>query len=159
MSDLHGIHDPVPFDHAAADALVAQLKAGAGLLRAQKKRRNDLATIARKDWRGVYDGKFAARMTVCLNDADRLADAMDKVAEQVKQLAKAATEEQQRRDVAKKYEHDLAEWKHRHEGALNVVRDVAVGPAMWAFDPKPKPPSGPKSEPVLPVKSPVIKDR
>jgi len=161
MSDLGAIHDPVPFDHAAADALVARLHAGASLLRAQKHRRDTLASTARKDWRGVYEGKFAARMTVCLTDAERLAHAMEQAAAQVKQLATAATEEQQRRDVAKKYEHDLKEWKKRraHRSGLHAFSDAVAEHTPWGNNHKPKPPHGPKSEMVLPVQAPQLKAR
>lgn len=161
MSDLGAIDDPVPFDHEAADALVARLKAGAGLLRAQKPRRNTLAATARKDWRGVYDGKFAARMTVCLTDAELLAAAMLKAAGEVKKLAKAATEEQERRDVAKQYERDLKEWEERRNNRdpAEVVWDAFTESTPFGDNDKPKPPHGPKSKLVLPVEPPHIKGR
>ena len=161
MADLGPIHDPVPFDHAAADALVARLHAGADLLRAQKTRRNTLATTARKDWRGVYDGKFAARMKVCLTDAERLAHAMDQAAKQVQQLAKAATEEQKRRNVAKKYERDHKEWKERRarRDGLHAFCDTLAEHTPWGDSHEPKPPHGPRSKMVLPVQAPLIKGR
>jgi hypothetical protein len=109
----------------------------------------------------VYDGKFAARMKVCLTDAERLAHAMDQAAKQVEQLAKAATEEQQRRDVAKKYERDLKEWKERraHRDGLHVLGDALAESTPWGDSHEPKPPHGPKSKMVLPVEAPQLKGR
>jgi hypothetical protein len=106
---------------------------GASLLRTQKHWRNTLASTARKDWRGVYDGKFAARMKVCLTDAERLAQAMEQAAEQVKQLATAATEEQQRRDVAKKYEYDHGRRlraRRRHQRRRRAARGWRPGAGL-----------------------------
>jgi uncharacterized protein YukE len=155
MTDLRGIHEPVPFDWDAADALVAQLTARAVLLRAQGEKRNPFAAKARTDWRGVYAGKFGERMKVCLSDAERLATAMDKAADQVKELAKLAREEQERRDVAKQYELDLKAWQERRDrrGVLETGVD-GVTEFFGASDDKPQPPSGPKSTRVLTAEAP-----
>ncbi|HEX8157811.1 MAG TPA: hypothetical protein VF526_10545 [Solirubrobacteraceae bacterium] len=155
MEDLGAIHEPVPFNWEAADALVAQFNAGAGLLRGQRSRRTDLASKARTDWRGVYEGKFGARMTVCVTDAGRLADAMELAAKQVKELAQLAREEQQRRDVAKQYERDLKEWQDRRDqrSALEAGVD-GFTEFFGADDGKPQPPDGPKSTPVLTADAP-----
>ncbi|MEA2233925.1 MAG: hypothetical protein QOD83_3741 [Solirubrobacteraceae bacterium] len=155
MEDLGAIHEPVPFNWEVADALVARLNAGAGLLRAQRSRRTELAGKARTDWRGVYEGKFGARMTVCVTDAGRLADAMELAAKQVQELAQLAREEQQRREVAKQYERDLKAWQERRDNRnpLEVGFD-GVTEAFGADDGKPRPPDGPKSKRVLTADAP-----
>src|SRR5919112_5906835 len=106
MPDLGAYDKSVEFDWGVADALVAQLTARAALLRAQGDKRNPLAAKARTDWRGVYEAKFGERMKVCLTDAGDLAKAMEKAAKQVKELAKLAREEQERRNLAKQYVQD-----------------------------------------------------
>ena len=155
MEDLGAIHEPVAFNWEVADALAARLNTGAGLLRGQRARRTELVTKARTDWRGVYEGKFGARMEVCVTDAGRLADAMELAAKQVKELAQLAREEQQRRDVAKQYERDLKAWQDRRDqrSALEAGAD-GLAELFGASDGKPQPPDGPKSTHALTAVAP-----
>lgn len=156
MEDLGAIHEPVPFNWEAAEALVAQLNARASLLRAQRSRREALANTARTDWRGVYEVKFGARMKICVTDGGRLADAMELAAKQVQELAQLAREEQQRRDVAKQYERDLKAWQERRDS--RNPWDVGVDGVTEFFgaeNGKPRPPDGPKSTPVLTAQAPA----
>lgn len=156
MEDLGAIHEPVPFDGQAAEALVTQLNARATLLRGQRSRRQALADTAKTDWRGVYEGKFGARMQICLTDAGRLADAMELAAKQVQELAQLAREEQQRRDVAKQYERDLKAWQERRDNRNPLETGLdGVTEFFGADDGKPQPPNGPKSTPVLTAQAPA----
>src|SRR5436189_3352971 len=100
--------EPITFDFEAARPLATRLRATADLLRSQVGQRDGLAAGARREWRGVYAGKFDDRMSVCRTDAGRLAIALDDAARQVDELARLAREEQDRRTAARA-------WKVRHD--------------------------------------------
>jgi uncharacterized protein YukE len=148
--------DPITFDAGAAQRLEAQLRATAGVLRSQIAHRNSLANAARKDWRGSYEVKFGARMTVCAADAERLAQAMDKAAGQVHELARLAKEEQDRRTKARawKVEHDKWEREQENKSLLDQGHDLLFGDG----EPEP-PPLTPTDPPTLPVAAPDLANR
>ncbi|WP_157411654.1 MULTISPECIES: hypothetical protein [Actinoplanes] len=122
MVDLRGITEDVPFDHAAATRLAAQLRASADECEGQIPRRSTVAGIAAEQWRGVYAGQFTGRMDICYADARRLATAMRQAANQVDELSRLAAEEQQRREQAR-------EWQRRQEdeGLLDQIGDFFFG--------------------------------
>ncbi|HEV7805725.1 MAG TPA: hypothetical protein VGO80_07905 [Solirubrobacteraceae bacterium] len=147
--------EPITFDFDAADGLAAQLRATASFLRAQAPHRNGLADAARTDWRGAYEVKFGERMQVCTRDAQRLADAMIRAADQVKELARLAREEQDRRTQA-------AEWKVEHDAWEREQADRNLGERIVDLfgDDEPEPPTGtPADPPHFPITAPDLANR
>jgi uncharacterized protein YukE len=158
VGELHDA-DPITFDPDAADDLAAKLTATAKLLREQVPQRNALATAARTEWKGAYEVKFGARMDVCATDAGLLADALDKAAKQVGDLATRAKNEQDRRTKARawKVEHDA--WKRRQaqKSTIDHIGDFLTGNSG---EPEPDQPNmKPDDEPKLPVAAPAPKSR
>src|SRR5436305_4754917 len=134
MTELRAA-EPITFDFGAAADLAARLRASADCLRSQVGERSRIADHARHDWRGVYGGKFDARMQVCAGDADRLAAALDAAAQQVHELARLAREEQDRRAAARAWKAKHDEWqRHKdHESIFHKGVDALFG------DDEPKP--------------------
>lgn len=140
------------FDQAAAEQLSARFRASATELRAQLPHRNRLADAAQEEWRGVYEVKFGARMGVCARDFERIADAMDKAAGQVEELARLAREEQDRRTEAREWKVRHDEWQREEDskGLLDQGLDLFRG------DGEPKPPElTPNEPPSIPVTAPA----
>lgn len=146
--------EPIQFDFAAATALAAQFKATAGLLEGQVPRRNAVADVARKDWRGSYEEKFRVRMQGCVKDAGALAAAMKEAASQVEALAAEAKKEQERRAKAREHQqaHDI--WEKRQGEKWLLERWINVN------DPEPPlPETKDVQPPKLPIKTPPVGPR
>ena len=107
--------DPITFDFEAAERLAWEFRKAADLLNEHAPYRNGLATTARREWRGVFDVQFGARMIIYTADGHRLADAMDVAADQVDELARLAREEQDRRTVARQWKEDHDAWEREQE--------------------------------------------
>jgi len=132
MGDLEGIHADVPFDWAGAKALAARFRSVAKEVDGQIPRRRSSARQAREEWRGLYARKFDGRIKICTSDASALADAMEKAAHQLDELARLAKEEQDRRLTARKWEED-----QKNKGMFESFTD-AVGITSYDDD-KPPP--------------------
>jgi hypothetical protein len=136
MSDnLAGIEQNVQFNWAGAERLAAELLATATALSSQIPSRNTAADGALAEWRGRYAHEFEGRVHTCSGDAARLADAMRLAANQVRELARLAREEQSRREAARK-------WKYEqdHEGFLDKVGDFFGGEDKPPIPPPVQPP-------------------
>lgn len=103
MSKVHGISDPVQFDHQAADALISAFNQTANHLEEEVSFRKKIAHIAEEDWAGTYAIKFRGRIDQCVGDLRMLADSMRHAAHEVEKLSRLAYEEQDRRDIANAY--------------------------------------------------------
>ena len=145
MGDLGAIHEDVPFAWAAAERLATELRGSARVCEGQIPHRNAIAEQAQEEWRGAYAGKFSERMETCTGDAGRLADAMRRAADILDELIQLAREEQTRREQARAWEleHDAWEREQEDRSIAEKVGDFFGG------DDEPKPPPGPRSEPVL----------
>jgi uncharacterized protein YukE len=144
--------EPIQFDFEAARTLAARFRATADLLRSQVSQRDSLASVARKEWEGVYAGKFDDRMGVCRTDAGRLATALDDAARQVDELARLAQDEQNRRAAARawKVKHDAWEREQSNDGLFENAWDAIAG------DDEPKPPNlTPNPPPSIPIAAPA----
>ena len=151
MADLKD-EEPITFDAGAADDLAARFTATAGLLRSQVPQRENLVTAGRVDWKGSYEVKFGARMEVCKSDAGKLADALEDAAKQVKELARLAKDEQDRRTKAREWriEHDAWQREHDQKSGLEQGFD-----SLFHRDEAPEPPPlKPNPEPKLPIMEP-----
>lgn len=134
--ELAGIEEDVPFNFGGAAELERELRATSSTLESQLPRRNSYARQAHDEWRGVYSRQFVGRMRICTNDANKLADAMELAANQVKELAERAQREQDRREKAR-------EWKERedNESGLNKLGDAIFGEDDKPDIPPPEPPA------------------
>lgn len=108
MPKLSADHQDVQFDRAAADRLIAQLRATAQVLEHQVPARNAMAENALAEWRGAFAEEFVHRMGMCVNDARRIADAMREAARALDELSARAEREQQRRELVRDWERDQA---------------------------------------------------
>jgi uncharacterized protein YukE len=127
----------IQFDAAAAEQLASEFDAMADLLESQSGDRPALAADARASWEGALDGRFADRVATCVADGQRLADAMRRAAQGVRELAAHVAEENRRRAHARAYEQeqdDKAWWQR----AGNNIADFFTG-----RDPVPAPPPAP----------------
>jgi uncharacterized protein YukE len=144
--------EPITFDFGTAHSLAARFRATADLFRSQVSQREGLADGARREWRGVYAVKFDDRMSVCRNDAGRLATALDDAARQVDELARLAREEQDRRTAARA-------WKVKHDAWERDKADDNFLESAWGGvfgDGEPKPPNlTPRMPPTIPLASPA----
>ena len=122
MANLGAIHEDVRFDQAAARRLSAELRAAADLLIGQIGHRNASAQQARHDWRGTYAGRFDQRLRICTADSRRLADALRLAANQVDELARLASEEQDRRERARDWER-----KQRDQNFFEDMKEFVLG--------------------------------
>jgi uncharacterized protein YukE len=149
--------EPITFDAGAADDLAAKFTATATLLRTQVAQRRSLATAARTDWKGSYEVKFGARMDVCETDAGKLADALDVAAKEVKELARLAKEEQDRRTKARAWKHEHDAWQRQHDAKSGLEQGVD---SLFHLDDAPKPPPlDPHPEPQIPIAAPQQQSR
>lgn len=153
MAKIKGA-EPIKFDAAAAEELQAKFKATAKLLRQQVKHRSGLAKTASEVWRGRYARSFDEQMKICSDDAEDLADAMDKAADQVKKLAEEAEAEQERRTKAR-------EWEKKHDAWERRQQDKQwYDPRDWGSDHEPEPPDlKPKEPSPLPIAAPAPRSR
>ncbi|MEU7871467.1 hypothetical protein [Dactylosporangium sp. NPDC049140] len=122
MPDLGAIHENVRFDWAAADRLAGELRASADVLTTQVGYRNTIAAQARQEWRGGFAEQFDGRMGSCTGDAQRLATALLRAADQVDELARTARQEQDRREQARAWEQ-----RQHDEGNSETFKDFFTG--------------------------------
>lgn len=128
----------IPFDAGAADQLAAEFDGMADLLESQSGSRPGLAADARASWAGALDHEFGDRIDTCVADGQRLADAMRRAAQGVRELAAHVAEENRRRAHARAYEQQEAD-KGFWQRAGNNIADFFTG-----RDPVPAPPPPPR---------------
>jgi uncharacterized protein YukE len=133
---VHALAD-IPFDAGAAEQLAAEFDAMADLLESQSGTRPGLAGDARASWEGALDGEFGDRIGTCVTDGQRLADAMRRAAQGVRELAAHVQEENRRRAHARAYEQEQAD-KAWYQRVGNNIADFFTG-----RDPIPPPPPAP----------------
>jgi hypothetical protein len=116
------------------------------------------ARAAEQERRGVYAGKFTGRMTICANDAHRVAAAMRDAADKLDELAVLAREEQDRRELARawKVEHDA--WQRR-EDDKGMFESFTDGVGITDYDEPVCPVGPPKTEPRHTILAPTATDR
>jgi uncharacterized protein YukE len=133
---VHALAD-IPFDFGAAQQLAGEFDAVADLLESQSGTRPAIAGDARASWEGALDGEFGDRIATCVADGQRLADAMRRAAQGVRELAAQVEEENRRRSHARAYEQQQADkaWWQR---VGNNISDFFTG-----RDPIPPPPPAP----------------
>ena len=158
VPDLGAIEEDVVFAWTAAATLSAEMRATAAELEAQIPRRNSLAGDAKRDWRGVYSGKFDERMAICTGDAGRLATAMRDAADKLDELAVLAREEQDRRVMARawKAEHDAWQREQDDRGLFEKFTD---GVGITDIDEPVCPVGPPRTEPHHTIPAPVATGR
>jgi hypothetical protein len=144
--------EPVGFDFAAAQRLIAELLNTAQALRATRAARRTMANRALVDWKGTFARQFAADMATGEADAERLAGTFEHAADQVRMLARSAEQEQVRRAQAQKYEE-----QQRKRSNLQKVEDL-VGLGDDDVPPPPLPATPPSVDLGGPRISPVRLD-
>lgn len=101
MANLGGYPRNVPFNHAAARALVEKLFATRTELNRQLPDREQVGSRARQSWEGPYCQQFDGLIQVCLRDAQRFANTLGAAVGQLEYLAERAQWEQRRREAAR----------------------------------------------------------
>jgi uncharacterized protein YukE len=145
MSDnLKGIEDDVQFNWKAADELVAELNSTAAELDKQINERQKSGAKAREQWKGFYGDQFDGRLKICTGDAKRLAEAMRDAAKGLKELIKAAHQEQDRRVKAR-------EWVKEH-GHRSLAGQVWHAATDWLLGDDVPPPPPPVDPPKIPIR-------
>ena len=148
MVDLRGIDEDVPFAWEAATRLATAFRSTADECESQVSRRSALADRAATEWRGRYAREFGDRMRICTDDAQRLAVALRRAADQVDELARLAREEQDRREAARRWQQEQAA-----EGVLEKGWE-------WLFGEDDLPPiPGPVTPPTYTSPAPVTATR
>lgn len=109
--------------------------------------RNVCASIARADWTGVYAEVFDENMRVGANDAERLADALDRAALRVDELASLAHEERDRRARVR-------DWAVAHD-AWQRTKDAGGDLAVLGWDEPKAPCLGEPDPPNVPIEVPT----
>jgi uncharacterized protein YukE len=127
----------IPFDEGAAAQLASEFDGMADLLEQQSGTRPGLVAEARATWSGALTGEFGERTDICVADGQRLADAMRRAAQGVRELAAHVAEENRRREHARAYEQEQAD-KGFWQRAGNNIADFFTG-----RDPIPPPPPAP----------------
>jgi hypothetical protein len=141
MTDLGPIEEDVLFAWGPAASLSAQLRRAARMLDNRIPRLKSAAHHAKEDFRGVYARKFDHHMSICTGDAAKFSAAMEKAAEALDQLSQMATEEQQRREIAREWQRRHEEWERkRGDGLLQTLKDLDGTE-------EPKPPDLPEIKP------------
>jgi hypothetical protein len=151
VAQVHANTDPVGFDFAAAERLIAEFSNAAEALRSATAARSTLAGEALAEWRGRFARQFAIDMTACRLDADRLAGTYELAAEQIRVLRDAAEREQHRRDVAREWEQEQVQ-RSLFQQTVDGVQDFAAGLTHTHSPNRPTlPPEDPPTLPPLPV--------
>lgn len=126
MPDLGAYQEDVKFNWAAADDLVAELRATASVLADQVGTRRRIAGKAREQWRGSYSQQFDGRLDICTGDAQRFVTKMREAANDLEELAKLARQEQQRRLKAR-------EWVRQQENKSRFEKTMDWGQSVLGF--------------------------
>lgn len=125
MTDLGPIEENVPFAWGPAGSLSAQLRRSARQLDNRVPRLESAAQHAKVDFRGAYARKFDRHMNKCTSDAAKISAALEEAAEMLDQLSKMASEEQERRKVAREWKKKHDEWeRNRDGGPLQILKDL-----------------------------------
>lgn len=142
MADvLQGIEENVPFDHGAADRLIAACRATAGVIDEQRGPRSSWTSTAMTQFRGRFSRLFQANCDVERGDATELRGRLLELAAGAERLQAEARKEQQRRDTARAWKRDQDQ-----RNVFETLRDRITGGEQ--------PPVGPAAEPItLPTQS------
>jgi hypothetical protein len=151
VAQIHANTEPVGFDFAAAQRLIAEFSNAAEALRSATAARSTLAVEALMEWKGRFAGHFATDMTTCRLDAEGLATTYELAAQQIRVLRDSAEREQHRRDLARQWDEEQA-----RRSVLQKTTDGAedfVAGVLGTKSPNrpPLPPEDPPSLPPLPV--------
>lgn len=130
------------FAWGPAGALSAQLRRAAHQLDNRIPRLKSAGLHAQEDFRGAYARKFDRHMDICTGDAVKFVAALNEAAEALDQLSQQASEEQQRREIAREWKREHDEWARSREdrGILGVLQDLDGTE-------EPKPPDLPEIKP------------
>lgn len=134
MNPMKGIDQDVPFDHAAANALVTACNNAASAIEGQTGSRASWVTHGLEEFKGYYSQLFQQNGRTQASDATHLVTRLRQVATAVGDLKASASAEQKRRETARA-------WKARQDarGFWDSVSDWFTGgeaPPMGPPDPQ-----------------------
>lgn len=128
----------VPFDDAAADAMIRAARAADGVLTGQGAARRGAAETALQEYRGGYAELFRLASVTESDDRGRLARVLDDLATQVEEATSKAAEEDARLERVAAWEAREADRDERSRSG-SLVDDAAAG-VEGVFDRRPSDP-------------------
>jgi RHS repeat-associated protein len=149
---LGGNHDPVRFDWDGADRLAGACDSAASLVEGQIGSRRSWRQTGLEEFRGRFAELFSGNGDVQIAAVNSLAAALRTTSGDVRALATAARQEQDRRDRASAWEARKADIE-RHDDFFDWIADAGKGiwDRLWGDQPQMDPIIPPDFSPVAPV--------